>query len=252
MNKVLQTSPSFLMNTIEKIEKNLWEKFPNNKYKNVLRYIKKWHAVNEKEGNASFYIQYDMHNINLSETLDSMSEELLFRVALDLGIELPNVIHAVPEIKRILADKYTDAHTIFENANKKIYEDPSGAIIMANSALEVIIKRICENPQINSANSKDTLYGLTHHILKQFNFFQDLTLNKNINSIPQGLLKSCQAIESIRSNNTQAHGTLDEIINDPIYAMLIVNAVSTIGIFLLNYYEKTYLPKNPLSDDIPF
>jgi len=65
------------------------------------------------------------------------------------------------------------------------------------------------------------------------------------------LLNVSQAIENIRSNNTEAHGTEDEIISDPLYAMLVVNTVATIGLFLLNYYEKHYQPE-PNFEDEPF
>jgi len=77
-------------------------------------------------------------------------------------------------------------------------------------------------------------------------------LNENIRNIGSGLLNSSKAIEAIRSSHTEAHGTEDEIISDPIYAMLVVNSVSTVGLFLLNYYEKHYLPQiTTLDDEIP-
>ena len=123
---------------------------------------------------------------------------------------------------------------------------------MANSALERIIKKICSDSSIDGCNSKDTLYKLASHILKQFNFFQDKSLNTNIRNIGSGLLNASQAIENIRSNNTEAHGTEDEIISDPLYAMLVVNSVATVGLFLLNYYEKHYQPDPDLEDEIPF
>ena len=51
----------------------------------------------------------------------------------------------------------------------------------------------------------------------------------------------------------------DFIIKDPMCAYFVVNAVSTVGLFLLNYYKGKYPPqvKNTLSefdpdDDLPF
>lgn len=50
----------------------------------------------------------------------------------------------------------------------------------------------------------------------------------------------------------------DFIIKDPMCASFIVNAVSTVGLFLLNYYKAKYppmdnnLPSTFTSDDLPF
>ena len=69
-----------------------------------------------------------------------------------------------------------------------------------------------------------------------------------------------QNIETIRSNNTDvSHGKIskDYIIEDELYAKFVINAVSSVGLFLLNYYEKKYKPSvniEPESNegDIPF
>ena len=165
----------------------------------------------------------------------------------------PSLLHPVPQSLICCLSRKTGSAT-FQKAHEKIYSEPSTAIIMANSALERIIKKICSDKFIDGCNSKDTLYKLTSHILKQFNFFPDKGLNRNIVNIGSGLLKAAQAIEDIRSNNTEAHGTEDEIVSDPLYAMLVVNAVATVGLFFLNYYEKNYQPVriSDLEEDIPF
>jgi len=246
-------SPSAMLEIIERIEKALWEKFETKKYQNVKRYISRWHVVYDEFGNSNFdtILQKDNDNIDLPATLDSMDDELLFKIAVDLNIEVPGLVYSVAEIKGVLSQKYEDVGRTFERAHEKIYSEPSTAIIMANSALERIIKKICSDSSIDRCNSKDTLYKLASHVLKQFNFFPDKSLNTNIRNIGSGLLNVSQAIENIRSNNTEAHGTEDEIISDPLYAMLVVNTVATIGLFLLNYYEKHYQPE-PNFEDEPF
>lgn len=242
------------------MKKTLWDKFENKKYQNVKRYIARWHIEecdswgNAQWSNFEIINQKDSDNIDLSATLDRMGDELLFQIAVDLGVEVPGLVYSVAEIKGVLSQKYEDVGRTFEKAHEKIYSEPSTAIIMANSALERIIKKICLDSSIDGCNSKDTLYKLTSHILKQFKFFSDKSLNTNIRNIGSGLLTASQAIENVRSNNTEAHGTEDEIISDPLYAMLVVNSVATVGLFLLNYYEKHYKPESDFNPDeeIPF
>ena len=249
-----------MLDIIWRIEKTLWDKFETQKYQNVKRYISRWHETEyDYQGNycgSNFEIitQKDTDNVNLAATLDTMGDELLFQIAVDLNIEIPGLIYSVAEIKGVLSQKYEDVARTFEKAHEKIYSDPSTSIIMANSALERIIKKICSNGTIEGCNPKDTLYKLTSHILKQFNFFPDKSLNTDIRNIGSGLLTASQAIENIRSNNTEAHGSEDETISDPLYAMLVVNTVSTIGLFLLNFYEKHYKPESDFNfdEEIPF
>ncbi|MBL4895133.1 MAG: abortive infection family protein [Emcibacter sp.] len=259
MQDTTMISPSAMLDIIERIENTLWEKFDTRKYQNVKRYIARWLIVYDdiydtyQGQNFEIITQTDSDNIHLAKTLDSMDDNLLFRIAVDLNIEVPGLVYSVAEIKYVLSQRYEDVARTFEKAHEKIYSEPATAIIMANSALERIIKRICSDSTIDSCNSKDTLYKLISHILKQFKFFPDKNMNANIKKIGSGLLNVAQAIEYIRSNNTEAHGTEDEIISDPLYAMLVVNSVATIGLFLLNYYEKNYQQQMvSLDDEIPF
>lgn len=260
-------SPLYTIELMNKINKVLWNKFDDKKYVNVEQYIKRWHEDDLYDGYGNFiqpenfHIEYqkDSSYIDLMKTLGNIDEETLLKMAIELGIETPKTIPAIVEIKAILARDYTDVSTTFEKAYKKIYDEPSIAIVLANSALETIIKRICKDDALKSCNSKDTLYDLISHILKEYNYFPKAALNNNIRNIGSSLLKACQAIEAIRSENTEGHGKLadDYIINDPLYSAFILNAITTVGLFLLNYYEKQYKTEdnedNLISEDeIPF
>ncbi len=75
------------------------------------------------------------------------------------------------------------------------------------------------------------------------------------------MIACSNAIEDLRSTKTEMHGKTqnDFIIKDSMYAYFVVNAVSTVGLFLLNYYKGKYPPQvnNTLSefdpdDDLPF
>lgn len=261
-----KTSPRQMLNIAKKIEEAIWAEYKS--YKTVETYIKKWQEQIWDAGNTgwngyngvNFEIVYkdnENENINLLATLNNMDDELLFKIAVDFGVEIPNIIYAVSEIISYKSTDYKDVNLIFEEAYKKVYTDPSHSIILANSALETVVKRICQDPNIQSVDTKKTLYKLIQHILKEFKYFPNQTDDEYIRNIGSGILNIAKNIEDLRSNCTkEAHGRLqdDYIIDDPLYAQLFVNTVSTLGLFLLNFYEKKFVNSNNdiLEDEIPF
>lgn len=81
-------------------------------------------------------------NIDLFRTLEGIKDdELIIKIAIDLGLSVPEIIYGVPEIKGILADRYEDASSTFEAAYQKVSVEPKISVVMANSALESIIKK---------------------------------------------------------------------------------------------------------------
>jgi hypothetical protein len=257
----MKVSPKYMMLLVSKIDRAIWEHFLSSE--EVVRYIDRWH---EHEGNGynnyweNFTIaRYQTGDIDLLTTLHNIKDdELLLKIAVDVEIEIPELVYSIPEIKGILSSGYESASKTFENALKKVSTEPATAICCANSALESIIKHICENESIASCNPKDTLYDLTQHILKEFKYYPTRELEVEIKCIGSGLLTVAQNIEAIRSKYIDtSHGKASEdyIIDDELYAKFIVNSVTTVGLFLLNFYEKKYLPQQNsqlLSDDIPF
>lgn len=237
------------MKIIELTEKGIWEEYET--YTRVLLYIKKWQeqvwdSYNtgwNGYGGVNFEIIYknkEKSEINLTKTLHNMDDDLLFKVAVDMGVQTPNIIYAVPHIISLAATDYKDVHLVLENAFKKVYEDPSHAVALANSALETIIKRILSeiSPEFNK---NETLYKLAQAIVQKFNLLDRKI--PEIRNLGSGLLKISQAIEDIRSKYTkECHGKLskDYIIDDPLYSHLIINSVATVGLFLLNIYEQKY------------
>lgn len=61
-------------------------------------------------------------------------------------------------------------------------------------------------------------------------------------TIGSSLLVICQSIEKLRNEKTDFHGKTkdDYLINDSIYAYFIINAVTTVGLFLNSYYKTVY------------
>lgn len=251
-------SPSQTMQLIERIENALWNKFDDHKYAKVKRYMKLWQKDVDWDGNfesscKNFEIidQPGTSVIDLSETLHQIKDiELLLQIAFDLGIEVPSVIYGVPEVKTILADSYKNVFQVFEEAYKKLESEPDIAISIANASLERLIRELCIDT--NQCKKGDSLYDLISHILKEYDYFPSKNLNTDIRDIGGGILKIIQGADNIRSNYTiDAHGSLNPkyMKDQPLYAKLIFNSISTIALFLIGLKQSK---KEQTLDDIPF
>lgn len=249
------------MQHVNSVEKAIWDEFKT--YKLVMLYIDKWYKNNyEPNGfNNNFWENFKIVEVNnkidLLQTLHNMEGMDLLKVAIDLGVDTPDFIPSIPTFKNELKSEYKTAYDTFTKAYKLIETDPSVAIGLANSALESIIKEILKDDRINcKISGGETLYKLTLIILKEF----DITNNehpKEIKIIGSSLIAINQAIERLRSEKTDFHGKTndDYLITDSIYTNFIVNAVTTVGLFLNSYY-KTKFPKpktiNEEDDSLPF
>jgi len=254
----MKVSPKYMMTLIPKIEKALWDEFSS--YKNVEAYIKRWHEDDGNYWDNFGIVCKEDGNVDLAATLRGIQDdELLFRIAVDMGVEVPDLVYSIPEIKGILSSGYETAAATFENAMKKVSDEPATSVCCANSALESIVKHICKDASIVDCNPNDTLYDLTQHILKEFKYYPCKDMEQEIRNIGSGLLKVVQNIEAMRSKYADtSHGKTadDYIIDDELYAKFVLNAVTTVGLFLLNFYEKKYLQnqanQSSAGEDIPF
>ena len=251
-----EISPKYLMDLISKIEKELWKQFGS--YKNVRFYIEKWQE-GDTFGGENFYIfEKEEDKIDLVKTLHDMDSETLIKIAIDLGIETPGFIPSIPIFKNILKESYPSAFNSFEKAIKQVIDHPDVAIGLANSTLESIIKEILLYLEINNDSIKNkTLYELTNLILKEFRFYPSKDMPTEIRDIGSSLLKINKKIEELRSNKTDFHGktSSDYKINDPLYAYFIVNTITTIGLFLDNFFKAKISQQDKIeneNEDIPF
>ena len=197
--------------------------------------------------------------LDVKKTLHHIDGETLLKIAIDLGVETPDYIPSIPVFKNELKSSYETASQTFEKAFKNVEEDPSLAVGLANSALESIIKEILKDDRIDVEwNEKDTLSNLIKSICKAFKLTTDSEMPNEIKTISSSLLNACKAIDDLRSDKTIFHGKMDSnyVVTEPLYAYFIVNAVSTVGLFLLNFYKLRFpqIVKPVLEDidDLPF
>ena len=252
------------MDIVQKINDSLFKQFTS--YENVEAYLNKWHQEEHDDFNyfwENFHIYYRdeaKKKIDASKTLHNVDGETLLKIAIDLGIETPDYIPSVPTFKNELKSSYETASLTFEKAFRNVETDPSLAIGLANSALESIIKEILKDSRINVTwGEKETLTKLIGNICKAFGLQSNGNFPKEIKTLASSLINAGKAIEDLRSDKTEFHGKTDGdlMIEDAVYAYFVVNATTTVGLFLLNFYKSNYPPVNnmpmAISDDgLPF
>jgi len=254
-------SPKYLMKLVTDIDIAIWKEY--NSYENVALYIDKWHVIEQGDWNnyyENFAIKKKSNGqIDLKQTLHDIQDELLLKIAIDVGVDTPDFIPSVPMFKNEIKSNYISANATFEKALKQIEVHPDIAIGLANSALESIIKEILKDERMSSKiKGNETMYVLSTVILKEFRLLSDTNLPKEIKTIGNSLLTINQSIEKIRSEKTDFHGKTQEdyVIEDPLYTYFIVNSVTTIGLFLNSYYKlkfpKPIVEDNKVIDDLPF
>ena len=235
-------SPRYQMSIVQNINARLFELYKS--YEDVANYLDKWHIVYDCYGdNENFYFYFkdeERKKLDVKKTLHHIDGETLLKIAIDLGVETPDYIPSIPVFKNELKSSYETASQTFEKAFKNVEEDPSLAVGLANSALESIIKEILRDDRIDVVwNEKDTLSNLVKSICKAFKLTTDSEMPNEIKTISSSLLNACKAIDDLRSDKTIFHGKMDSnyVVAEPLYAYFIVNAVSTVGLFLLNFYK---------------
>lgn len=240
--------PVYRMKLLEKVEKEIWNRYKS--YKDVEQYMK-LNQIYDGFGQVDFDISYfsegkNKEKINLIETLRVIAKDIpdkLLKMAIDLGIETPDYIPSIPTFRNELKADYKNASTSFEKAFQNIEEDPAESVGYANSVLESIIKEILKDQRFDIDATKLTNGKLVKAILKEFGLNPNSPqMPDEIKSIGSSLTTVSKAIEDLRSDKTSFHGHDSEkyLIDEPLYAYFIVNACATVGLFLINFYEKKF------------
>lgn len=231
-------------------------------YTDVEQYIRKWYECDDYGNWENFSIPKKKSKdgqevIDALATLHSMNGELLLKIAIDLGIETPDFIPAIPTFKNELKSNYDTASQTFEKAYSNVETDPDLAIALAYSALESVCKEILNDKRVIITYDRNlTLPKLISTLCKQFRLIDD-NLPIELKTIGSSLINIAKSIEDIRSDKTKAHGKTDQDyrIQDSLYTKFIINSVTSVGLFFLDFYKSKYPAiKNNNSDvdDLPF
>lgn len=258
----MQISPKYQMHLIQLVHDAIWNEYDS--YVRVRFYISKW--ANEDTSSFSNYnsdfeiIEKGKNQIDLLSTLNNVPQDTLIKMAIELGIETPDFIPAIPTFRNTVKENYHNAKAAFDKAFKEVEEHPDIAVGMANSALESIIKKILKDETIKTRvvlKGGETLYKLVELILKEFHLFPEKDMPIELKKIGSSFILINQQIEKLRSEKTTFHGTSHEdiVIEDSMYAYFIINSAATVGLFLDSFYQKKYQPYFEIIDDdedLPF
>lgn len=249
MDNSPKISPKYMMQLISEIEAELWSMFKSPKDQNVRRYILKWHEEwtgyfdDAGENFHIFYRDDAKSEIDLAETLHRMDEDIVFRIATDLGIDVPTMLPAIAIIKNNVKDQNLNVYENFTAATKKVYDEPDMAVVHASSALDDIIKAILDDPKIDSSkvSEKGSLSKQIKGLLDALGFKDD-SEPKEIKAVAGQLRGIVGTIDEIRGSKTRVHGKAgnDYIIDNPLWSVFIVNACATVGLLLWSYYREKY------------
>ena len=158
----------------------------------------------------------------------------------------------IERLDKTIWSKYSSYKKVeqYVKLNQTLYDNFGNA----NSVLESIIKEILSDSRfahisVSNANSKK----LVQEILKVFQLNPDSPeLPNQMKSISSSFVTVAKAIEDLRSDNTLFHGQDSEkyLISEPLYAYFVVNACATVGLFLIDFYEKKFPKVQMLNEDI--
>ena len=246
-------STKYVMTLIKKIKVELQSQYNISEIQSYLGRWVDWQDRTNPKVKFCFTVEGDF---DIETTINNIDDETVLKIAIDLGIETPDFIPSIPIFKNEIKHSYKTASKTFEQACKKVNDEPDTAISLANAALESVVKEILKDERLKDEhyNDKDTLYKLAEKCLKIIKVYPSQNIPKEVNQIGSGLLNCCQAIENIRSDKTLvAHGKTDGdiIIEDSTSAFFVVNAVTAIGLFLLKQYQ-AYYPISANESEMPF
>lgn len=254
-------SPLYMQKLKNRVETTLWNLFDESKYRQVEEYISRWHEADGFWENFCVYSKGD--HIDLSRTLAEMPNDILIRLAADIGVETPGMLPCVPVMKNILNQNNTNAYSNFERAASNVYDHPDQAVALAASSLEGIIKTILQgvNPEAPAKNS--SLTKLTNAVVKELIRTCDDETPKEIQTLATQIRGLGNTIDNLRSDKSIAHGKVagEYVIDDELWAEAVVNITATLGILLWRLYERSrksnkvktdFQPLPVYDDDIAF
>lgn len=138
-------SPKYQMTLVRRISEAIWAEYSS--YAEALYYIKKWHEHNDDWNNpwenfSIFFKDQNQQKIDLQATLHNIDGDTLLKMAIDLGLETPNFIPAIPIFRNEIKSDYSTACTAFEKAFRCVENDPATAVGLVNSALKNILHKL--------------------------------------------------------------------------------------------------------------
>lgn len=228
-------SPRYTVELAGKVEERLWNLFQG--YDKTCDYIEKWF---DTEGLApTIEPVYDFDgSLNVSRSLKVLPNASLIRMAMDLDIATPGFLPSIPLLRNILKEENPVALQTFDRAVKLSLEHPDEAVALACSSFEGLMKSV--NRDLDVPTDRLVTGKLAKATLENLGLHVKTDLPVEVKTLTSSLIGACNAIFDLRTKST-AHGQSGDaatlVIDDPLWAIFAVNAISTIGTMMLQLKE---------------
>ena len=183
--------------------------------------------------------------VYVRDILATVDETVIIKVAKDLGLYdpaevVPGSAQLMNELNRISMQVCRDD---FEKALKDVETDPPNAIGMASTALESICKAILdafESPYPND----ESLQPLLKSVFQTMNLSPDGHADPDLKRVLGGLSNAGSGLAVLRTKYSTFHGKgANQLRLEKRHARLAVNALTTVGMFLVETYVEIYNEK---------
>lgn len=250
-------SPLYMQRLKNEVREALLKMFGSSSSRDLSQYIERWYESDDFRYENFHIYEIDSGGIDLDSTLADMDNRTLMKIAADIGVQTPGLIPCIPLFTNILSENNGRALNNFERAVKSAYDDPDQSVALASSTLEGLFKTILsqsENGETKGTNNK-SLEKLTKSVVQVLVDEDSTDCPKEIVTIASQLRGLGSSIDALRSDKSTAHGKTDEdyVIDDPLWAELIVNTTATLGIFLWRLHmrktNQNFIPELPYYDD---
>lgn len=253
-NSYENISPLYMQKLKGRIEEAFWNLFDKSKYRQIEEYLKRWHIGEGFYENFCIYHQDD--HIDLSLTLSEIPNDILIRIAADIGVETPGILPCIPTMKNILNHNNTNAYTNFERAIKNVYDNPDQSVALAASTLEGIFKTIIASLDVEGSKTNPSLSELTNKVVKNLIGSCDPEAPREIKTLAGNLRALGNTIDDLRSDKSTAHGKAEGeyVVDDELWAETVVNTTATLGILLWRLFERKNMQEDQgrIADELPF
>lgn len=180
--------------------------------------------------------------VYVKRLLSDVDESVIIKIASDLGLDIPSVVSASTQQLRDLLDgsalQYCQED--FDRALQNVETDPSNAIGMASTTLESICKAILDG--FGKEYPKDeSLQSLLKSVQAEMNLSPEAHADPEIKRILGGLVNAAVGIATLRTRYSTFHGKgAKQLRLGQRHARLAVNALATVGLFLLETFQDRF------------
>ncbi len=210
------------------------------------RQINQFLANYKIQGKAS---RVDSKRVYVEELLQDADNSTILRIADDLGLEIPyrGTIKSVYTLQTLLdGSAYYFAKRDFEQALADIETRPDNAICLACTTLESIYKAILDAFG-ESYPSKQDVQSLQKAVFQKMKLSPNGYADEDIKRVLGGLINVGAGLGAMRTKYSSCHGkgtSGKQYRLESRHARLAVNALTTIGLFILETYEERFAAQN--------